>query len=120
MISVNPEPCWILVHQDGKPVGAEDGTFHYQSRDEAARHLDEFDAPYPEPRQETTVCVVADCDDCGWTHDEDNFATHWESIDVVRQAIKEADTGETTDTGDFTCVTCLDEKAGTAKVEAAS
>lgn len=124
MIATNPEPCWVLVRPDGTTCEGEAGVFHYRSRDEASEHADAFDDPelggYPEPRQEDAACVIAACDGCGYFHDEENLATHWESAETVRQDIKDSEVGETTDAGDFTCVTCLDEKADTAKVEAAS
>lgn len=86
-IVTRTEPCWTLIHADGRPAGFEDSEPHFDSEADALKAAPAYgdvDMPDPTAKVLDGLCSTATLA-CGYRYDEDDEGVeHWTSPDLLR------------------------------------
>lgn len=86
-ITTRTEPCWTLIHADGRPAGFEDSEPHFDSKADALKAAPTYgdvDIPDPTPKVLAGLCSTATLA-CGYCYDENGEGVeHWDSADQLR------------------------------------
>jgi hypothetical protein len=115
MIGALASTCWIIVNSRGEPDDVDGNVAHHATRADAQAAADELNADRPDARwsavEQPAPCLVAECDDCLYEFDEDEWFAHFTGRDHALMILASGG-WVVTGPGELLCPQCACGRAG--------